>query len=354
MSFEDFIGNREAVKSVRQMLARDRLPSALLFAGPEGVGKLRFAKMLAHALHCERQKNDFCGDCRTCRKTSEMLSLAAEDLDRRRAAKDSARRAENLIYFDVQLVEPMGQFVLISQIEKIVSEAYAKPFEFSHRVFILNDAHRIHWAGVDRLLKVLEEPPATTLFILVCPNASALRATIRSRCTRVIFRALEKEEIDEFLGRETNLKPSERHLVARLSGGSLGKARAFDLEDYRGRRESWLAFVEFCLSSKDWNSLFRTTELLAKDREHFEANLSLAYSLLRDLLILRTSGEESGIANLDLAARLRGWAERVDLNWISRVSRALDQAHREQVRNMNQQLGLDALAAELAVASSRG
>ena len=57
---------------------------------------------------------------------------------------------------------------------------------------------------------------------------------------------------------------------------------------------------------------------------------------------------------MDLAARLRGWAERVDFNWISRVSRALDQAHREQVRNMNQQLGLDALAAELAVASSRG
>ena len=354
MSFKDFIGNREAVDSLRQMLARDRLPSALLFAGPEGVGKLTFAKMLAHALHCEREKNDFCGECRACRKTSEMLSLTAEDLERRRAAKDSARRAENLVYFDVQLVEPLGQFILTSQIEKAVSEAYAKPFEFSRRVFILNDAHRIHWAGVDRLLKVLEEPPATTLFILVCPNASALRATIRSRCTRVIFRALEEKEIQDFLKRETELKPTERRLAARLLGGSLGKARAFDLEDYRRRRESWLAFFEFCLSSRDWNSLFRTTEVLAKARENFEANLSIAYSLLRDLLILRTRGEEGEISNLDLAARLRRWAERVDLAWISQVSQGLDRAHREQIRNMNQQLGFDALAAEVASAPSRG
>ena len=351
MSFGDLIGNREAVDTVRKMLAQDRLPSALLFTGPGGVGKLTFAKMLAHAIHCEQEENDFCGSCQECRKTSEMLILATEDLERRRAKKDSAGKAENLVYFDLQLVEPLGQFILSAQIEKIISEAYAKPFELSQRIFILNDAHRIHWSGVDRLLKILEEPPTTTFFILVCPNASALRATIRSRCTRVTFRALEDKEIQEFLKRKTELTPTERRLAAHLSGGSIGRACSFDLDDYQRCRKSWLSFFEFCLSSKDWSSLFRTTEFLAKDRENFEANLSIAYSLLRDLLVLQATGNENKILNRDLAPHLLSWGKHVDITWISKVSRGLDQAHRQQIRNMNQQLGLDALASEVISAS---
>ena len=348
MNFQDFIGNRKAVESVRQMLVTERISPALLFTGPEGVGKLTLAKIFAQAIHCEQEKADTCGHCRACRKTSEMFEAAEQDLQRRRDAKSTAQRVENLVYFDVQLIEPVTQFILTSQINKAVSSAYAKPFEFPRRIFILNDAHRIHWTGVDRLLKVLEEPPVTTLFILICPNAFSLRATIRSRCRQVSFALLEEEEMQEVLGKQTRWSVAQRRLVARLSGGSLGKARSLDLEDYEQRRDHWLAFFEQCLSGSNWGGLFRTTEVLGKDRENFEANLSLAYSLLRDLVMVQVTGREEKLANLDLGNRLRKWSKRVDLRWIERVSRALDQAHREQIRNMNQQLGLDALAAELA------
>ena len=347
MSFQDFIGNQKAVETIRQMLVTERISPALLFTGPEGVGKLTLAKIFAQAIHCEQEKADACGRCRACRKTSEMLEAAKHDLQRRRDAKSTAQRVENLIYFDVQLIEPVTNFILTSQIEKAVYSAYAKPFEFSQRIFIINDAHRIHWTGVNRLLKVLEEPPATTLFILICPNAFSLLATIRSRCSRVRFSLLEEEEIQKALGKETGWSAAQQRLVARLSGGSLGKARSLDLENYEQRRDHWLAFFEQCLSGKNWGGLFRTTEVLGKDRENFEANLSLAYSLLRDLVILQVTGREEKLANLDLGNRLRKWSERVDLRWIERVSRALDQAHREQIRNMNQQFALDALAAKL-------
>ncbi len=352
MSFQDFIGNRKAVESVRQMLSSGRIPSALLFSGPEGVGKLTLARMFAQALQCEKEKDDFCGECRGCRRTAEMFELAEQDWERRRGIKSATRRTEDLIYFDVQLIEPVSQFILTPQINSAVRTAYTKPFEFRRRVFILNDAQKIHWSGVDRLLKALEEPPPTTLFILICPNAYALRATVRSRCTRVGFLAMEEGEMENVLRRETEWSASERRLVVRLSGGSLGRARRFDLDDYRRRRQDWVTFLEGCLSGNDWSRLFEVTERFGKDRENLEENLILGYTLLRDLMILRTSGEEGRITNLDLAAQLRRWGGQVELPWIERVTRALDKSHREQVRNLNQQLALDALAAELTGAGN--
>ena len=127
MGFETFLGNGRAVEAVRQMLARGRVPGALLFAGADGVGKKTLALMLAKALVCERRGpsgDDFCGECPRCRKADEMLASSREDLERRRAIKDSARRVEGLIYYDLQVIEPITRFILIEQIRQLRSVAY--------------------------------------------------------------------------------------------------------------------------------------------------------------------------------------------------------------------------------------
>ena len=74
MGFDSFLGNPKAVSAVRDMLAAGRVPHALLFAGPDGVGKKTLAIMLAKALNCERLRADFCGRCALCRKADEMLA----------------------------------------------------------------------------------------------------------------------------------------------------------------------------------------------------------------------------------------------------------------------------------------
>jgi len=89
------------------MLASGRVPGALLFSGPEGVGKRTLALMFAKALNCERRGpggDDFCGECARCRKAEEMLAATREDLARRREIKDASRRVEGLVYFDLQLI----------------------------------------------------------------------------------------------------------------------------------------------------------------------------------------------------------------------------------------------------------
>ncbi|MGE5327629.1 MAG: ATP-binding protein [Deltaproteobacteria bacterium] len=358
MRFDTFAGNERAVETVRQMLARGNVPGALLFAGTDGVGKKTLATMLAKALVCERrgpQGDDFCGECSRCRKAEEMLVSAREDLERRREIKDSLRRVEGLIYYDLQLVEPITRFILIEQIRQLRSVAYTHPFEFPRRVFIVDQAQAVHWQAVDLLLKVLEEPPATSTIILICPNAFELRATIRSRCRQVQFVPVEVPVLERLLAEDGRVEKSRRALAARVANGSVVKARSFDWEEFSRRRAPWLEFLESLagLSSgrqagPDWKRLFESTRTLTEKREELEEMLRMGFLLIRDLMHIQQDEQFAGIANLDLRPRLKNWAGRLDLTQLELLKRGLDQAYRLQTRNINQQLSLDALVTQLA------
>jgi DNA polymerase III subunit delta' len=360
MGFDSFLGNSAAVQTLREMLCAQRVPGALLFTGPEGVGKKTLALMMAQAMVCERLADDFCGECARCRRAGEMIAAATEDLNRRREMKESARRLEGLVYFDLQLVAPFTRYVLTEQIRLLRQIAYTRPFEFPRRVFIIDQAQAIHWQAADLLLKVLEEPPATTTFMLVCPNASELRLTIRSRCQSIAFSPADEDSIVRLLAAGSEVPEAKRALVARVCAGSVGKALGFDLPAYLERREPWLKFLGSLANSfgrdaegtvgtrvatPDWQGLFEATRALTSDREHFDEVLGIGYSLLSDLLQILERGERGHIAHLDLVARLKPWAAKLGFRGIEILKSGLDQAYRLQVRNVNQQLGLDALAA---------
>src|SRR6202795_3992615 len=76
MGFEQFLGNERIVSALRGMLRRERVPSALLFTGPRGIGKYTLARMFAQAATCERQKDDFCGECDSCRRMAVLADPA--------------------------------------------------------------------------------------------------------------------------------------------------------------------------------------------------------------------------------------------------------------------------------------
>jgi len=355
MPFDSFLGNRKAVAFVRDMLAAERVPHALLFSGLDGVGKKTLALMLAKALNCEQRTDDFCGECSRCRKVEEMLARTREDLERRREMKDAARRVEGMIYFDVQLIAPLTRYILIEQVRQLRNLAYTRPFELPRRVFIVDQAQAVHWQAIDLLLKVLEEPPETTTLILICPNASEIRSTLRSRCQRIQFAPAPEAIVHQVLAEDDRVPKAQRALVARLASGSISKARSFDFQHFQGQRRPWLDFLDgVALAGRgagtavpDWKLLFDSTKALTENREAFEDTLRIGYSLLSDLLQMLLAEGDSRVVNLDLAQRLKTWASRLGLRGIEMLKNGLDQAHRSQIRNVNQQLGLEALAIEL-------
>lgn len=357
MPFESFLGHAKAVAAVREMLANARVPGALLFSGPDGVGKKTLALMFAKALICERpgpRRDDFCDECPRCRKAEAVLAAAREDLARRRAIKDSQKRTEGLMYFDLTLLEPLTRFILIEQIRQLRQVAYTRPFEFPQRVFIIDQAQAIHWQAADLLLKVLEEPPETTKLILICPNRFELRPTVRSRCVHIQFFPVEESIINTLLSAKRGMTKAGQALAARVVAGSVAAARGFDLEDFARRRRPWLDFLEGIAGKPagsrlafDWKTVFDSSRALTENREELEQTLKIGISLLRDLMLVLAGGPEAEVVNQDLLARLRAISDKLGFSGVQKLKEGIDDAYRLQTRNVNQQIGMDALAVDL-------
>lgn len=354
MGFDSFVGNAKAVQIVRGMLATGRVPHTLLFSGPEGVGKKTLATMFAKALNCEHLRDDFCEHCAKCRRAEEMLDAARRDLATRRDLKDAARRTEGLVYFDLQVIEPLTRFILIEQIRQLRNVAYTRPFELSRRIFIIDQAQAVHWQATDLLLKLLEESPETTTVILVCPSRYELRPTIRSRCHLIQFIAVDEPTIMKVLVDDDRVSQAQRALVARLVAGSVARARSFNLQEFQQKRKPWLEFFSSLLDraanttrEPNWRLLFESTKALTEHREQFQETLRIGYSLLSDLLRILEGQQDSQVTHIDIVHSLKNWAPKLQLHGIEALKKGFDDAYRLYGRNVNLQLCLDALATEL-------
>lgn len=347
MGFSTFLGNRRVVEVLRRMLRTGRLPHALLFAGPVGLGKFTLARMLALAANCEKLTDDFCGSCESCRLQAPLEDLASL----REAAIQSRGRAnpeEVPLLFqphpDVCVVVPDGQFIRIGQVREVRKAAYLRPYRARRRFFIFDGAEQMRAEAANSMLKVLEEPPETATLVLVSHLPFALLPTIRSRAVPLHFGPLPPEEIEAWLKEQASLKAADRRVVARLADGSIGHASSLNLARSRRVRGELLALLSFTLRPRDFDKFFeRTGRLAREEKENFENLLDMLYSLLNDVLGLKTYPSGSRLRNIDFQDELAGLAKQISLGWIRRATGELDQIGKGLRRNLNRQLALEAM-----------
>src|ERR1700679_2438183 len=246
MGFNEFLGNERIVTALRGMLRRGRVPSALLFTGPRGIGKYTLARMFAQAANCERLKDDFCGECEPCKKIARLADpapLIELGLAERGESADAAmvERMPLLIETnpDVWLIVPdpvrlrtpvARPMIRVGQLRAVQRAAYFQPHG-RRRIFILDGADTMRWNDADLFLKILEEPPDSATLILLAPTPDSLLQTIRSRCLQFHLAPVPAAEIDGFLKARTDKKPAERKLAADLASGSPGAALDLNLEE---------------------------------------------------------------------------------------------------------------------------
>ena len=363
MSFRDFLGNEATVRHLREAIAADRLPHALILAGPRGAGKYTLAIMLAQTINCLDPKEtdglpDFCGVCSNCVRIGQAADLDAR-VDEAVAAREELREVDKketriLIqtHPDVLVIPPDPPQLLIKlgQVRTLIREIYRLPAEAKRAVYIFTRAAFMKEAA-NSLLKVLEEPPDHASIILLAENTGDLLPTIRSRANVFRLGALPLEQIEALLReRRKNWRPAQQALVARLAQGAVGQALGFDLEAYLASRTDALLILRNALRDPDFSALFRMTETYragAEGQEKTSNLLRALLSLLEDLLLIQ-SGTSQLVRNIDLEKELAAMAQQVSLEWIEAATRGIYEVESGMRRNLLRSLSLDAFATGLA------
>lgn len=360
MTFADFVGNARVVTVLKRMLASDRIPHALLFAGQRGVGKFTLATLFARAANCERKLGDLCGTCRPCRALAALDGLEAlksAALKERGSAPPDAVPLLLRPHPSVTVLVPDGAFIRVGQMRALVRQAYTMPAGVRRNVFVIDEAERLRFDYADVLLKVLEEPPEHTTLILVTAAPFKLRPTLQSRCIPLHFAPLSRGEIDNYLAvHRPRQEKRERELAAAAADGSLGTALTLDLPLYRQVRADALELLR-AAAGQDLapERLFAATAALAgkstrtdtepgQTRESLEFSLDILYNLLADILYLKTDTPELGLRHPDLRSELQRLSRQVSEPWLYQAVGHLDRIEGWQRRNINRQLALDAWA----------
>jgi DNA polymerase-3 subunit delta' len=368
MGFSEFLGNERLVGALRGALRAQRVPHALLFTGPRGVGKFTLARMFAQAANCERLPDDFCGECATCQRIALLADpqkLIEQGLVERGESADAATVERMplilqshpdvwaLVPDPVRLKSPVARPMLrVGQLRAVQRAAYFQPMG-RRRVFILDGAETMRWDVANVFLKILEEPPGSATLILTAPSPYSLLPTIVSRCLQFHFAPLPQAAVEKILKEKTGRKPAEIRLAAQLAEGSPGLAMEMDVDAVADSRKHALRILERAARGQGFAQLFAETSALAKDRDSsFEDQIAVFYGLLTDLLELTSKVKEPVLRNLPLAKELESLSKSVDSAWVLRAIAGFDELYAGARRNLNRQLGLDALAASLARSAS--
>ena|SRR5215204_3295315 len=337
--FDTLVGNERAKETLRRMLGQGRVPSALLFAGEEGLGKKLFALELARALNCRSRRGiEACGVCPACARVGRIQYPAADEREEHKRIAWSEHK-------DVGLIVPYNRNILVDAVRDLERESNFRPVEGSARVFVVEHAESLNESASNALLKTLEEAPPTSHIILNTSRPASLLPTIRSRCQTVRFAPLAAEELESYLVKSGQRAGQEARLAAQLASGRPGIALGLNLDVYRDRREAMFGVVEALASGGDRVRLLRAAEEMgdAKNKDEYEPRLDALEILVRDLWLLSLGGADGRLVNGDLRERLARLAKGVPAaraaRWLSRI----EELRGRLAVNVNRRAATDAL-----------
>ena len=274
MSFERIVGHEAAVRLLKGQIARDRVAQAYLFTGPEGIGKGALALEFAKALQCEKGKGkgDACDACEPCKKITagvypDVITVATP--------KDKSE-------------------IGIDQIRALEGSLSLTPHGGLCKVGIVDEAERLTEVSAHGFLKLLEDPPARSVIILLSTAPYRLPATVVSRCHVVRCSAQGIERVAALLREEAAIGAEAARTVAIAAGGRLGLALRFHQSGHLAEKNAALDQMLTALRQGAVEiSLAKTT------RRDVEENLEWYAAWWRDLLVLSLGGDPAWVIHQD-------------------------------------------------------
>jgi DNA polymerase-3 subunit delta' len=327
MGFDELIIPQQVKQVLRSAVIQRRLPAAYLFVGPQGVGKQTTAVVLAKALNCLSAGGDACDRCTVC------------------------ARIERRVHPDVHLIEPQGQAMKIDQIRHLQEVLTLQAYEGRVKVAILDEAGSLTVEAANSLLKILEEPPSQTLFVLASRQLGNLPATLISRTQILRFGLMAPDDIAAWL-RHHIAEAGEAERRAHLSGGRPGVALSLDLAAILERRSAAARLLAEILAN-DPEAMLRNAEHWGKRKADHALLFEMLLSILRDLAIMRAGGSATYLLHRDSQNTLLPQATALPTPTLWDIFDIVHSAQEAIAHNVNPQLAFEVMFLKIGDAYER-
>lgn len=357
------IAQTAILQHLQRLKDAGRIPHALLFAGPEGSGALPIALQFAQTLLCEHPRREgevehACGQCSGCamarRWAHPDLHFVFPIIKPKNASSTSRTICElwisewreqlsESLYFDLPMwerrmgIENQQPLIYADESEEVLRKLSLVSSQGGYKVVVVWLPELMHPTCANKMLKLLEEPPQQTIFLLVAQRPERLLSTIVSRTQRIEVKALPAADIADALQRERGLSPDDAHRIAHTAAGSYTKALQLLSVDHEDREflDMFILLMRKCYL-RDIKEMHAWSEHLAGwGRERQKSFLQYAQRLVRENFIYNFRLAELNYLTKEEAAFSTNFARFINERNVIAISDELATAQRDIEQNVN-------------------
>lgn len=322
MNFSEIIGHKNIVDSLTKSLNNEDIAHAYIFEGPSGIGKKTMAKIFSTAILC-KSDNKLCGTCQSCL----LLNTNSHP--------------------DLKVVTP-DPSISVDEIRNIVRDINVRPYYGGRKVYIIEDADRMTIQAQNSLLKTLEEPPEYGVIILTTQSIDMLLPTIISRGIIKKFHRNSTDEIEQYIIKKYSEHKERAKVVSTLCDGVIGNVKQIiESDSFTKVREKTLQIIER-ISYGNKNEAFDSIKFFTENKDDIDLIMHLMLLWSRDILILKETGSEVLIINIDAKDQLLRIAHSINSDKVVRWVDAVIDTIQKLKSNANFQLTIEVMLLKLS------
>ncbi len=359
MQFKEVIGQQEIKTKLTGMAGSGRIPHALMLLGPEGNGNLALALSLAQYIQCEnKQEDDSCGVCSSCVKNQKFIHpdvhftfpvvikkpteppISIDYITEWRTALASNAYMNSNDWLQSIGAENRQGNITVRECHEIIRGMSMKTYEAEFKIQIIWLAEFLKEAG-NTLLKVIEEPPANTIFILIVENVEMILNTIISRTQLIKVNAIEDADVKHALLKRFEMDENAAKRIARISDGNFNVALNYAEGEENANDKLLHRWLVCCFnlklknSSSNSSNLMEWVEEISKiGRENQKIFLKYALFFLRECSLISLYGNSEKLDGEELKFAT-GLSTKLEPNQLEALSKILNQLYYHIERNGN-------------------